>query len=128
MLILVAILTDLPLTRGHVVDQPYNAIAVLCENIERFTEELWCIDGGFAAFYRHYPFLCGPASFTISDLHPMPHDLSTDHNVIFLGSRVVPLDKKLLSDLRISHVIVQEAFADAKLTEGTTAFASLVIQ
>ena len=55
----------------------------------------------YEEFAGKYSFLCGHVDFATMD--PLPHRIS-EH--IFLGSRVIPLTKRALSVLEITHMIV----------------------
>ena len=85
-------------------DQPFNHFEHFCLTIADRAHEIWILEGGYDAFHNEYDFLCGNIDF--SAMVPLPHQINTH---LFLGTRVVPLTKDVLSGmLRITHIIVSQ--------------------
>ena len=61
------------------------------------------MQGGYVDFQQEYSFLCGQVEF--SSMFPLPHQIN---DYLFLGSRVVSLERNVLSQLGISHLIVSD--------------------
>jgi len=63
-----------------------------------YVKEIFCLQGGYEAFFKAYPFLCQNVSF--EDVYPA-HIL--DH--IFLSSHVVSQSAKVLKNLKVNFVL-----------------------
>ena len=88
-------------------DESVNLAAMLNDALEQFchtvadrVKEIWLLTGGYEAFNKEYPFLCG--IIEPSDMFPVPHQIMDG---LFLGSRVVPLTRHCLSQMAITHII-----------------------
>lgn len=84
-------------------ERSYDSFEFFCETLADATNEIWVLEGGYAAFQSLYGFLCGNVEFT--DLYPLPH-LINRH--LYLGSRVVPLKASCLSQMGVTHLIVSD--------------------
>jgi len=80
-----------------------NYFDQFCDLLADHTTEIWHMRGSYADFQQEYDFLCGQVDF--SSMFPLPHQIN---DFLFLGSRVVPLERSTLSQLGISHLIVSD--------------------
>jgi hypothetical protein len=84
-------------------DPRFDYFEHFCLTIADHAKEIWILRCSYEEFAAKYGFLCGDVDFETMD--PLPHRIS-EH--IFLGSRVIPLTKKALSTLGITHMIVSK--------------------
>jgi len=88
---------------GIVIEDDYNAFQNLCQSLIRYAQELWVLEGGYEAFKKSYPFLCG--NINTSEMFPLPHQI--EHN-LFVGSRAFELTSNSLSLFNITHVVIHK--------------------
>ena len=86
-----------------VEDPRFNHFEHFCLTIADCAKEIWILKCSYEQFASEYSFLCGNVDFMTMD--PLPHRISRH---IFLGSRMIPLTKRALSTLGITHMIVSK--------------------
>ena len=88
-------------TERTVDEERYDPFEQFCHTIADRVQEIWILKGGYDAFCSEYEFLCGHVTF--ESMFPLPHQITQN---LYLGSRVVPLQREVLSQLKITHLIV----------------------
>lgn len=88
-------------TAEATLNESYNPFEQFCNTVADRVKEIWILKGGYEIFCSEYDFLCGHISF--ESMFPLPHQVTSS---LYLGSRVVSLNKDVLSKLKITHLIV----------------------
>ena len=82
-------------------EQHYDPFEQFCNTIADRVQEIWILKGGYDTFRSEYEFLCGHVTF--ESMFPLPHQITPN---LYLGSRVVSLRRDVLSQLKVTHLIV----------------------
>jgi len=89
---------------GPVIEDEYNTFQNLCQSLIQYVHEIWILEGGYSAFQKEYPFLCG--NINPNDMIPLPHQIEPN---LFVGSRAFEPSHKSLSLFGINHVIIHKS-------------------
>ncbi|KAH3762377.1 hypothetical protein Pelo_5781 [Pelomyxa schiedti] len=94
-----------------------NLQELLQETCGRFcalTKEVWILKGGVETFLEQYPLLAESGTEEAEQV-PTPHHICPE---LFIGSRAMNVDAKLLSGLHIKNVVCADDFPAAEIEVG----------